>query len=328
MRNQFFDVLKFFAIMLVIYGHVSAAFSCEWGRPYVGNFIVGMNMPLFFIISGYFASKTIVAGDWVRLCKHICGYFWPVAVVSVVFASIVVAVHIPGCEKGFVGYAGRRFLFSPWFLWCLSFCYVATFLCCRFKHSGMKIGMLLLFIAGLMFLDGVWHAANVRAMLPHFLCGVFIFSRWELWKMHKIGAICLCVYIVVVFIQGDIWVNGMNFYNMKTTWCAFISGDSSFLLYLARIANGIVGSIGIMWFLHLLCNKIRCMPMVAPLGMSTLWVYILHQWILDRVVELGWYNEIVWSALFWVALLFMISHLCWREISCFQTYLYRKWIKA
>lgn len=138
MRNPFFDALKFFAIMLVVYGHVSGAFKCEWGRPFVGNFIIGMNMPLFFIISGYFAARTIECGDWRRLIKHIYGYFGPLALVSIVFALLAVAFHIPGSEKGFVGYAGRRFLFSPWFLWCLACCYVFTFVCHSLKMPALR----------------------------------------------------------------------------------------------------------------------------------------------------------------------------------------------
>ena len=61
MRNSFFDVLKFLAIMLVVYGHVAGAFGCHFGQPWLDNFIVGMNMSLFFVVSGYFAAK----GTWI-----------------------------------------------------------------------------------------------------------------------------------------------------------------------------------------------------------------------------------------------------------------------
>ena len=129
MRNPYFDVLKFFAILLVVYGHVAGAFGSAFGRPWLENFIVGMNMPLFFIISGYFAAKTIEERDWRKLGKHIVSYAWPTAIVSIVFAVLAVSFRIAGSEVGLIGYAGRRFLFAPWFLWCLAICYIATFLC-------------------------------------------------------------------------------------------------------------------------------------------------------------------------------------------------------
>ena len=130
-RVPFWDVLKFFAILLVVYGHVSGAFGCKVLEPYISNFRVGMNMPLFFIISGYFAAKTIERGDWRKLGRHLVGYFWPLAAVSVVFAALSVLFHVEGRGCGFIGYTGRRFLFAGWFLWCLAICFVITFLCRR-----------------------------------------------------------------------------------------------------------------------------------------------------------------------------------------------------
>lgn len=309
-RNSFFDVLKFFAMVLVVYGHVTGAFKCEWGRPFVGNFIIGMNMPLFFIISGYFSERTIEHGDWRKLGRHIFGYFWPMALVSIVFAVFAVAFHIPGCENGLVGYAGRRFLFSPWFLWCLSYCYIAVFICCRPKLRILRWGALFLLIISLPCLHGVWHVNNVRAMLPYFIFGVFVLSRWELWKNKWIGGPCLIVYLAVVLLQGDIGTNGLSFYGVKTTWAAFFSDSSAFPFYLARLANGILGSIGIMWAVQLLCDNCKVTIRLAPLGMTTLWVYILHQWLLDRVVSFGWYDSSIMSAFVWMALLFGFSHIC------------------
>lgn len=144
-RDPYFNVLKFVAILLVVYLHVSFSFNTSLGQPYIRNFIVGMNMPIFFIISGMFAARTIENGDWMRLGKHLLGYFWPVALVSCVFAVLEVIFHLPGSDKGLVGYAARNFLFSVWFLWCLAICFCLTFLCSRLKSSVFFVGVMVMY---------------------------------------------------------------------------------------------------------------------------------------------------------------------------------------
>lgn len=310
MRNPFFDVLKFLAIMLVVYGHVVGAFRCDFGQPWINNFIVGMNMPLFFMIAGYFAARTIENSDWRKLCKHIYGYFWPVAVVSVIFAALAIALHIPGSEKGFVGYAGRRFLFSPWFLWCLTYCFIATFVCYLPKLRVFRGGAFLLLISVLPFLTRGWYMDDFRSMLPFFVFGAFVLRRCEVWKDWRIGVTCFVIYMLGVWLQGDIGKNGLSFYGKSTTWITFAGDWRPFLQYVLRITNGVVGSVGVMWVLQVLCGKRKLITRLAPLGTTTLWVYILHQWLLDRVVDAGWADATIVCVLMWTGLLFGVSHLC------------------
>lgn len=85
--DLYFDVLKFFAMFLVVFGYVYWAMGCKTGMPYFENFMCRMNVPLFFMISGYFATRTIENGVWAKLARHIYGYFWTVAVVSVIFSA-------------------------------------------------------------------------------------------------------------------------------------------------------------------------------------------------------------------------------------------------
>lgn len=151
---------------------------------------------------------------------------------------------------------------------------------------------------------------DFRSMLPFFVFGAFLLRRWEVWKDWRIGAVCLALYMLGVLLQGDIGKNGLSFYGKGITWEAFVSDWKALPLYLARIANGVLGSVGIMWFLYALCRKFSVITKLAPLGMTTLWVYILHQWLLDRVVGCGWHNASIWCVLMWTVLLFEFSHVC------------------
>lgn len=302
-RDPFWDVLKFFAMLLVVFGHVNVEFPCGILEPYLDNFRVGMNMPLFFIISGYFAAKTIEKGDWRKLGRHLVGYFWPLAAVSVVFAALSVLFHVEGSGCGFIGYTGRRFLFAGWFLWCLAICFVITFLCRRVA-SGWKFYLALCIVYGILLVDiHVWHIGTTRAMLPFFVVGVALSGWKSIWTDWRIGAACLLAYMVFVFLQGDIQKNGLSFYANSISWMTIEKDPKVIGFAAARFVNGIIGSIGICWAVHYLLSKCKALEVLAPLGTTTLGVYILHQWVLARIPTRGYWTVLI------TAMLFVLCHL-------------------
>lgn len=288
-RVPFWDVLKFFAILSVVYGHVSGAFGCKMLEPYISNFRIGMNMPLFFVISGYFAAKTIEKGDWRKFGFHLVGYFWPLATVSIVFTVLSVLFHVKGSECGFIGYAVRRFLFAGWFFWCLALCFGCVFLCRRIA-SGWKYYLLLSTIYCVLLIDiPFWHIGNMRAMLPFFIVGLILARSREVWKDWRIGFPCLGVYCSIAIFQGDIWENGLSFYNSPISWLGIMGDIKVLALAGIRFINGLIGCIGVCWIMHALLTKCTLLERLAPLGMTTLGVYVLHQWILARIpAREGW----------------------------------------
>lgn len=309
MRNPFFDVLKFFAILLVVYGHVGGAFDCSFGSPFVNNFIVGVNMPLFFALSGYFSTKTIEVGDWKKLGRHLVGYFWPVASISIVFAFFTIIFRLQGWEEGLIGYAGRRFFFAAWFLWCLAICFALTFICAHSRTRIIRGVMWGIVIVLLPLVSGTWHDGNVRAMLPYFCFGTFVLRRWELWKNWRIGAVCLVLYLIICFAPNGAELNWRSFYGQDTTWTAFLHDNRFFTFYLARLANGMIATLGIMWLFQVVIDRFGLIARLAPLGRTTLGVYLLHQWFLVRVVEWGWHASSIGSVVLWACILFAVCHI-------------------
>ena len=302
-RDSFFDVLKFFCILLVIYFHVIGSFDYNGGSPYISNFIVGMNMPLFFIISGYFAAQTIENGEWRKLLRRLFSYVWPIMVVSGAFALLAVSFGLNGSNQGLFAYAARNAL-ATWFLWCLAICFSLVFLCQRW-HPLLCWGCM---VAILPLLSKPTQMNSVRAMLPFFVFGAFVLRRWAIWKIWYCGSTCLFLYLLLVVFQGNIWQNGLSFYSEQTTWSFFLQHPVSIFLYLLRLLNGIMGSIGMMWLLHEGMKRLCHIRLCAPFGKTTLWVYILHAWLLARVVDLGWYNQSFFCTIAWVAILFTICH--------------------
>lgn len=57
-RLFFYDILKTYAIFLVILGHVIQTFNLEWRTDEIFLSIYMFHMPLFIAISGYFFVKS------------------------------------------------------------------------------------------------------------------------------------------------------------------------------------------------------------------------------------------------------------------------------
>ena len=133
-------------------------------------------------------------------------------------------------------------------------------------------------------------------------------SRYEIWKDWRVGLACFLIYIFVAFVQGDIHENGMSFYHEPTTWTAFISDWRVGGFYLLRIINGIIGSIGIMWVIQVMEDKTQYIKWLAPFGRTTLGVYILHQWLLARIVDQGLWDHSLVVTIACTVFLFLLCH--------------------
>ena len=146
-------------------------------------------------------------------------------------------------------------------------------------------------------------------MLPFFLFGAFLLRRdEEIWKDWRVGLTCFVVYVIATFLQGDIHKNGLSFYHEPTTWMAFLSGWKVGVFYLVRIANGIIGNIGIMWVIQVMTDKTRDTKWLAPFGRTTLGVYILHQWLLARIVDQGLWDHSFVVTIACTVFLFLLCH--------------------
>ena len=88
MRDPYFDIVKAVAISMVVFCHVMTIAPTGTFPTWINNFRVGMNMPVFFILSGYFAWSTIEAHDWRKLVGNIRSYFQPA-----LFAGIHLVVY-------------------------------------------------------------------------------------------------------------------------------------------------------------------------------------------------------------------------------------------
>jgi hypothetical protein len=208
----------------------------------------------------------------------------------------------------------KWFLFGGWYLYVLVMCVASVFLCSRMR-GGVKTriaALVLLFVASL-FIRHVWWVPYFRHMFPFFLVGLGA-KRWskevEAEKMltWKIGVPCLMLYLLAVVFEGTAYQHRLYFYGVDSSWWGMTADWQAPLWALAHYALGVIGSIGVMWMIAALLKVAPIVGKLAPLGETTLGVYLLHQWLLARVVDRGWLSSSVWSVVFWTTILLVGCH--------------------
>ena len=139
MRLAYLDILKFVAIFMVVWGHMQGLFASDGEFVLAMNFIEGVNMPLFFALSGYFLVRPILDMDVAKIARIVVRYVYPAIVISTIFALCRLAVASPyECfTYGIVVFK------SYWFVWSLVLCILIAFVVSVIVHKTSKaIGVL------------------------------------------------------------------------------------------------------------------------------------------------------------------------------------------
>ncbi len=298
-RDPFFDIVKLLAVFMVVFRHVMFSSESLLFSITVANATVGMNMPVFFIMSGWFAWPTIENSDWRKLGLHLKSYMWPTIVLTVFFACIEpFAVGSSWSLRDVFVLSAKRWLFGPWFIWTLCECYLMLFLCgCfarRYRRKGLFLASVGVGFALLMCVNcRFFFVSCLRSMFPYFLIGSFLRrSNVRPWEWKWLSIVFGVIFVSVVLVEGDARECGMSFYRAETSWSAFGSWNSCLTLF-ARPIVGIMGSLSLMWLVKIAVDAAQKLTVgratvgfLSKGGGLTLAIYLLHQWILKQVVAL------------------------------------------
>lgn len=288
-RNPLFDIVKGFLMYFVIRGHLAAAgiVSTPTSLPpaWIGAMIVGASMPCFFAISGLFSRRTLDACDGPKIGARIAGFLWPVFSFGIVFGCFDAA-----CGRGCGSIVSTPFflLRSLWFLRTLAIVYLISAV--TFSLARSVKGRLCLFAivyAALVFLPrsfpGYRYWKDVMHMIPYFVFGLFLLGKSLAPERFRLAVAACALFFAVAFLGGQITENGMGFYWVSSHWRTMLLTRRGAICFFGRTIVGIAGTISLLWLFRLLLSRVRWLRILAPLGTTTLGVYVMHQWLLARI---------------------------------------------
>ena len=270
-REAYWDIVKGLLIILVVAGH-AVQYCCNgnfWGHP-VFKGIYLFHMPLFVLVSGYFAHGSIRRHGWLYPLRNVRHLLLPAATAGLVF----IATHNAWPEY-FNNYTDwYPLLLGIWFLYAI-FEY-GLFLC--ILESLRSMLWRVLWIAAPMLLALLWEGLPFRNqftfLYPFFLLGAWVAARRPNLAHPAIGLAALAVYAAVFCCFDDTW------YVYRKPWVALDAPAEIYNIYAIRTLGALAGC-----FLFLFAAKRleRWLNrrLLLRLGSATMAVYILQAYFWD-----------------------------------------------
>ena len=290
-RIAAFDIAKALVMFFVVAGHSAdngiVARCSTWAEPYWGNILVGISMPMFFMISGNFSMSSLVNGSIVKIVARIVSLLWPLAAFGVVFGAVIACVGELPLWKVALFPLGR-IAFGGWFLLAIAIIYA---LCAAIavkigKNDAQRIFLLfLLWLIVLVLPRGMpfhW-TKNVVNMFPYFVFGMYILRRYEPYKKVGLSLGCGVVFAAIIIAESLIGIEDMSFYRAKIHW----SDLRSLFFLTARTLTGITGCIFVLFILDVLCKRFVGISKLAVFGTTTLGIYVIHEWPMTQIKAHG-----------------------------------------
>lgn len=308
-RDCTFDVVKALMMVWVVWGHLGLyGITPPNANIYMANAKIGVNMPVFFVMSGYFAAHTFKNASFSKIFARCVGFEWP----QVIFASLCGLIMLfTGNGWGNTYCLVMRygwFLHTMLIVFLLSyFIYrVATADWARWLLFGASYLALLFVPCSLRF----WWMQQTIHMLPYFVFGLLILGKYPLYKVKSVVVSCGLIFLFAVFCQGDSSNNGMNFWHVNATWRIVFSNVREFVTFIGRTIVGCVGSISIIGVIYFWLRRFRLGGVWgASYGTTSMGVYIVHTWPMMMMGALiPWFPFPSWTRWLVAIVYFLICH--------------------
>ena len=280
-RNPAFDIVKAAMMLWVVWGHLGlygivAGDSSVWMR----NAKIGVNMPVFFVMSGYFAKSMFDRRNPGRMVARAVCFIWPqvvfATVCAFVFGIYAHSMNIYGVFHSVMGF---------WFLKSIAAVYLLSALVyCSMRTEAQRWAAFAMCYAAMLFCPSRLHlpwCGQVIHMFPYFVFGLMVLRRHPLHENRLAAFLCGAAFVAAVVLQGDSGVNGMNFWKVNAHWRIVFSNMRDFATFFARTLVGLAGSLFVLSCAGFVCRKIRCAGGLAEFGTTSLGVYVIHEYPLQ-----------------------------------------------
>ena len=279
-----FDILKLFSIYLVIWGHaIQYLLSSDYVDEPVYRYIYSFHMPLFMMISGYFASSAMNLSPMELIKKKFIQLLLPCITWGIfVWVAISIWRFIKNGDLSFDGLLSIL-VFNYWFLKSLFVCYLLAYFgkrLCKNTFCWVIVTFICVCIYDIYYL---------QIMYPCFLCGMFLRMKDSWWQKNVISLSVLfgIVFIILLCFWDKSFWDYANI-NLKSL---FVGKGHYSLVFayreLYRIFIGIVGACFFVFLFYLLFNRseqARYLDICSDWGRYTLDIYILQSIVLEVIM--------------------------------------------
>lgn len=286
-RNQFIDIMRGIAMLLVVLGHTMTGCTVDSQKSFLFNVVWSLQMPLFILISGYVTkySRSICDGKglWKYVKRRTIAYMIPWAVWSFLVRGVIFG------QDGFLNIKSLLWNMDSgyWFLatiWTISIIFgVASYLAERIGKSNAvkkQIALFGFYLLGMILLVGIGMVVGLSFFaikltlyyMPFYYAG-YLYGQIDdkllsTDKGKKIVDCCVALCFVIWFFI----ILRFSLYEMSDSGLAII----------LRAATSLAGCIAVCG----LCNGIFSDKIgggMAWIGEHSLEVYLAHYLLLSLI---------------------------------------------
>lgn len=294
-RDQFWDIVKGIAIILMILGH---SIQCGQGAEFFHNsqcynnilfkLIYGFHMPLFSFVSGFFFYNSIQKRNLVQLTKKL---FFQLVIPLISFGILLFIFEGDnGNVSGFIPFSIKLFKYilnSLWFLTAILYSSLCLGICNKLRIDSLWMQMVI--IVALCCVPDAYNSVGFKFLYPFFLLGYY-FRKFDLInssqpKRLTIGIISTIIYLVMMFTlyQKCTYIYTSHIYIFQGDGILFhVYNDT------LRYIVGFLGIIGMVFPLKYLSNtckisKINCA--IADIGRKSMGIYCFQDLIVRHIPQ-------------------------------------------
>lgn len=248
------DIARGIGIFLVVLGHSfpDAQFNGSVFYAYIYRFIYSFHMPLFFIISGFFAYKIYEISTLKSYGRFVYGKFKrlmiPYISVSLIAVPIKLYMNNYAVRPIKLNDLIMNIIFYPldipiqyfWFIYTLFFMFAVAPL---FKKLPLNITLVITLMLNLFFTKqvGFMYIYGIVHYLFYFFFGIYLNSVYKSWSSIKNKQIMIVIFSVII-----VTLNLKLFQPTKTMYpyhnlITSLFGSGIFLMLSNLIVNGSVG---------------------------------------------------------------------------------------
>lgn len=271
-------------MILVVWGHCLQNLTTDsdyWTNDRVSEIIISFHMPLFMMISGYFACSSLQRPFVAVIKKKVLQLLLPSIIWGLFVGFLAMFLH-RDFSTARLAYLAENTLYSYWFLKSLFMCYLimmtGELVCRKWRGWGQTIFITLLLLAA----ESLNYSSTI-SMLPFFYTGLLLKKHDNVvfvnQNLYLIVSACVYTICMIIWRSGD-----YNLYLHPFVWD--MGGVFSILV---RSVTGISGSLVVIFLIRYLYQKIALTKIWNPLGYvgtRTLGIYLLQVILAEGVFKM------------------------------------------
>lgn len=300
-RNAYFDNAKVLLIFFVVFGHmIQPSINNSAGLHTLYMWIYTFHMPAFIFLAGFFAKGS---GD----LKYIKNLVKKLLIPYLIFQLLYTGYYL------WLGESGWQGIFYPrWSLWFLISLFSWHILLIVFKKMQVVISLSVAIGIGLIvgYYGEIGHSFSLSrtfVFFPFFLVGYWCTTAQVMWLKKRtakvlsiaiLGIVAVAIYIAPDFNSG--WLLASKSYNDLDL--PEYGGAARFLVYVTSTLMA----------MSVLAWVPQKESWLTPLGMRTLYVYLLHGFFIQLFRQKEWFHvnhigDLIVVAVVSVAIVLLLS---------------------